>query len=638
MQLLALRSVRALVTPALIFVALASMTLFVWRLQEQHAEALRLRHAEDIATQASRRLQIFLDAQLRLTRLFGRRWAGHETGDFSARRFTEFAGLMFAELEGLERLALFDSDGRLGWVEARVGRPVAQLPLDATVRAEVAGKTKAWLLGPVRSPSGEPELDAVLFLQREGAPAGYLRATFATRALIGACFEHRIRDEFDFLIRDREIVLFHSTTPGALGAPPAARMVSVDFEVRNRRWQMAIAPRVVTPAAEGWAQRLPVGFGLLLSFGLSYLVYLLARRMDLYRRAHAAALAETDERRRAQEAQQASEARYREVFATVTDGLLLVDGGGRIVDANPAAGRMHGCEPEALAGRPVVELLSAATRSAYDDLRRELAAGGHGRAAAQAVRADGETFAVELGAVRLFPGGVADALLIVTDVNERQLVLSQLSALSRKVLVAQEEERARLARDLHDELGQVLTALRLEIDWLSQRGSASPTFDNLVGLVRTATDELRRLCRGLRPPLLDDLGLEPALRLLVDEFRERSGIAVEAELSLAEGAVPVEAALSAYRIVQEALTNVARHAAAKNVRVEARLDHGELRAEIADDGRGFVVSKVDGAGVGLAGMRERASLAGGLMTIDAQPGGGTRVRFRIPVPEQRSRR
>jgi two-component system sensor histidine kinase UhpB len=201
------------------------------------------------------------------------------------------------------------------------------------------------------------------------------------------------------------------------------------------------------------------------------------------------------------------------------------------------------------------------------------------------------------------------------------------------VLQAQEGERARLARDLHDEANQALTGVLLRLQASAQ--DAPPGLrDELRATQAVATramEELVRLARELRPAALDDLGLAAALRTQVDAFGRRGGI--EAELRLDEDAVAGldrDAQLVAYRVVQEGLSNVARHARARCVLVEVVPEGAETVVRVRDDGEGF--DEADpGAGLGLTGMRERAALAGGRLTVRSARGRGTTVELRLPA-------
>jgi two-component system, NarL family, sensor histidine kinase UhpB len=199
------------------------------------------------------------------------------------------------------------------------------------------------------------------------------------------------------------------------------------------------------------------------------------------------------------------------------------------------------------------------------------------------------------------------------------------------VLRAQEEERARLARDLHDEANQALTGVLLRLQATAQDAPAALR-DELRATQAVATqamEELVRLARELRPAALDDLGLAAALRTQVDAFARRAG--VQAELRLEQAAVDAllgEEQLVVYRVVQEGLSNVARHARARHVVVEAVADHGDVVVGVRDNGEGFDPS-VRAGGLGLQGMRERAALAGGRVTIHSSPGRGTTVELRL---------
>jgi signal transduction histidine kinase len=229
--------------------------------------------------------------------------------------------------------------------------------------------------------------------------------------------------------------------------------------------------------------------------------------------------------------------------------------------------------------------------------------------------------------------------LLLRRMEMFRMARDQQALLSRKVLVAQEDERARVSRELHDELGQLLTALRLEMGWLEKRVSAaqedeSEVLQNTVQLVEQATAELRRMCRGLRPPLLDDLGLEPAVNLLVADIQGRSDMEISLDISLDEKKVFIskDVALSTYRIIQESTTNVSRHAEAMKLSVRLEAKPAELTLSVEDDGRGFDMENLGALqGWGLEGMQERANLVGGTIEIHSTRGQGTRVSFRVPL-------
>jgi two-component system, NarL family, sensor histidine kinase UhpB len=185
---------------------------------------------------------------------------------------------------------------------------------------------------------------------------------------------------------------------------------------------------------------------------------------------------------------------------------------------------------------------------------------------------------------------------------------------------AQEEERKRIARELHDEVGQVLTGVMLQLDDADAREA-----------VRQSLDDVRRIARELRPEMLDDLGLLSALRALSNTAAHQ-GLRVERQLDVGDLRLRPEVELAVYRVAQESLTNVMRHADANEVLVALQQVDGALRLVVRDDGRGLPAG--DGqASAGIAGMSERALHLGGRLTVASSPGAGTEVRMDIPLPE-----
>ena len=203
----------------------------------------------------------------------------------------------------------------------------------------------------------------------------------------------------------------------------------------------------------------------------------------------------------------------------------------------------------------------------------------------------------------------------------------------RRVVEAQELERARLARELHDETGQALTSILLGLKSLEDRldsdeGRAAAA--EVRELVVSTLQDVRRLAVELRPSALDDFGLVPALERLTETFATGSGIAVDLEARLGDERLPGEIETTLYRLVQEALTNVLKHAAAARVRVSLTRDAGGVTAVVEDDGSGFDAMARDG-GLGLAGMRERLGIVGGRLTVDSASGRGTTLLAEVPL-------
>jgi signal transduction histidine kinase len=200
----------------------------------------------------------------------------------------------------------------------------------------------------------------------------------------------------------------------------------------------------------------------------------------------------------------------------------------------------------------------------------------------------------------------------------------------RRVVAGQEVERRRLARELHDETGQALTSILLGLRALEE-SSTDANVDELRRLVVNTLQDVRRLAVQLRPKALDDFGLVPALERLVQTFSESSGINVDLEARMGGARLPTDVETTLYRIVQEALTNVVKHAEARNVSILLARRDATVTAVVEDDGRGFDRQAVLAESIGLDGMRERVELHDGRLTIEAAPGSGTTLRVEVPL-------
>jgi signal transduction histidine kinase len=219
--------------------------------------------------------------------------------------------------------------------------------------------------------------------------------------------------------------------------------------------------------------------------------------------------------------------------------------------------------------------------------------------------------------------------------HEQQLAQSEsrLRLLSTRLLNAQEEERRGLSRDLHDELGQVGTAVTLALQRAAQAAPARK--DELIGQALHAAEHLleriHEMAARVRPTMLDDLGLKDAVQNLLSEYERRTGLVARAELRFEPPDVPAVVGENVYRILQEALTNVARHAQAAEVFVELRVTADRVELGVRDRGSGFDPDAADGKRLGLLGMRERAELLGGTFQVRSAPGQGTEVHVVLPL-------
>jgi two-component system sensor histidine kinase UhpB len=240
---------------------------------------------------------------------------------------------------------------------------------------------------------------------------------------------------------------------------------------------------------------------------------------------------------------------------------------------------------------------------------------------------------------------IAEALNAVLD--EVQRYEGQVRALSGALIRAQEEERQRIARELHDDTGQVLTLLLIRLKLLAGEPGAEALATQIAELravVASAIDQVRRLALNLRPPTIDQLGLTSAVRSLVVTFTDSTHLDVTLELPSAQIRLDPERTIAVYRIIQEALTNAAKHAVARHIVVTLGVQWEALAVTIRDDGLGFIpesfanhASRSDGTapGVGLFGMEERARLAGGTLVVHSGPGRGTSVALTLPLrPEE----
>jgi signal transduction histidine kinase len=214
---------------------------------------------------------------------------------------------------------------------------------------------------------------------------------------------------------------------------------------------------------------------------------------------------------------------------------------------------------------------------------------------------------------------------------------AELQALSSRLLKIQEDERRAIARELHDQVGQMLTGLKFQLEAASTAGG-SASQEKLVESIATVADimqHVRQLTQLFRPRVLDDLGLQPALEWHAKQFERQVGIAIALDLTLPANRLPGELETVIFRVTQEALTNIARHAGCKTANVTVTHDQESLLLEITDRGRGFELAPVLARrdSLGLAGLRERVQLAGGKLEIVSRPGEGTRLHAEFPLPQ-----
>lgn len=319
---------------------------------------------------------------------------------------------------------------------------------------------------------------------------------------------------------------------------------------------------------------------------------------------------------------------------------------GYVTGWNAAAARLLGLPAEEMLGRHFCRLYSE-QEMRLNAPERELAHAadfGLYEATEWRARADGSPIRVTWSLARVLGsrGEVTGFLLTMRDVTEAyreqetlRHSLEELRDLASHLHAVREAERGRIAQEMHDELGQTLTCLRMEISALLQDGSpadARETKQLLLGQLDAAIRSMRRLSTELRPRILDELGLSAAVEWQADEFQSRTGIACSLQQPLPEVALDKERSSALFRIFQEALTNVARHSGATRVDVLLAQTPDGITLDIQDDGCGFDPQRSDRRSMGLLGMRERAISFGGRVEVASTPGHGTRVRVSIPTP------
>jgi PAS domain S-box-containing protein len=236
-------------------------------------------------------------------------------------------------------------------------------------------------------------------------------------------------------------------------------------------------------------------------------------------------------------------------------------------------------------------------------------------------------------------GNISRVCGILNDITAVKKAQTQMRRLSGSIMANQEKERSAIARELHDELGQVLTALRMDSVWMYERlkrkdPEASERALTMCRLIDKNIEDVRGMAFRLRPGVLDDLGLVDALEWYTTDFERRTEITCVFE----QDGIPSlndTVSTAAYRIAQEALTNVARHAFASRVAVVLKSQNGILTLAVVDDGKGFDASELsESEGLGVAGMRERATLVGGVLEVNSQPNQGTEVCFKVPIDRE----
>ncbi|MBI5277170.1 MAG: PAS domain-containing sensor histidine kinase [Burkholderiales bacterium] len=356
-------------------------------------------------------------------------------------------------------------------------------------------------------------------------------------------------------------------------------------------------------------------------------------------------LRDVTERIQAEQEQARLAARLSGLLDSAMDAIITVDESQRIILYNRAAEKIFGYSPLQVMGRPLAMLLPQRYRAGHKELVQRFGATGTtsrrmgGTSVIYGQRSTGEEFPMDASISQLESAEGKLFTVILRDVTERVRAQQELAAFAAEASGVREQEKSRIARELHDELAQTLTAIKMDTLWLKDNLSADPqAFDEkvaeMLAMLDQAVASTRRIAADLRPLVLDDLGLMPAIEWLVQTFTQRTGIVCELEadedLELRE-----PYATAVFRMIQESLANVGKHAKASRVDVRVDRRGDDLVLSVQDDGIGFRLDDPrKPQSLGLVGLRERALLLRGEVQVASQPGMGTRIEARIPVPDE----
>ena len=350
------------------------------------------------------------------------------------------------------------------------------------------------------------------------------------------------------------------------------------------------------------------------------------------------------------EALRESEEKFRAIASTAADAIIMMDNEGKVTYWNRAAAKMFGYQADEALGKDLHILIAPARYyAAYRDGFSRFVGTGRGPALDAvteffAARKDRSEFPIEISVSAIMLQGKWHAVGIIRDITERRKAREELESsheqfrrLSAHLQSVREEDRVMIAREIHDELGQALTALKMDISWLSRRlppGNKAliEKAESSMQLIDTTIRTIRRICTELRPEMIDHLGLAAAIEWQAAEFENRTGIKCSVLLEPEELDLGNELAIAVFRVVQEALTNIARYAKATKVDICMVREDGFLTLDVSDNGVGITEEQILGSkSFGLMGIRERMDYFGGVVEITGKSGRGTTIKVRCPL-------
>lgn len=415
-----------------------------------------------------------------------------------------------------------------------------------------------------------------------------------------------------------------SASPAIGASPPKPRSLSLAVAVAA-----ALALLSGLAVAAGWRSGVAIGSLVALSAVTTGLAWIHHRRDAALHSASGRAV-------------DSAAARFAGLLDSAMDAIVTVDEAQNIVLYNQAAEKIFGWPTAQILGRPLAQLIPERFHAEHRaHVTRFGSTGVSNRRMGDGtvlygLRADGQEFPMEASISQLATADGRLFTVILRDVTQRVRAQEDLSAFAAEAHAIREGEKTRIARELHDELAQSLTALKMDTIWLRDHLSATPEpiaakLGGMLSMLDTTVAATRRIASDLRPLLLDDLGLVPAIEWLVHNFTQRTGVActlaADDELQLQE-----PYATAVFRIVQESLANVAKHAQATQVQVQVDRSPHAVILRVSDNGQGFAVAAPRKPhSLGLMGLRERAQLLKGSIVIESAPGRGTRIEVQIPL-------
>lgn len=358
-----------------------------------------------------------------------------------------------------------------------------------------------------------------------------------------------------------------------------------------------------------------------------------------------ALVSEITERMQTEQAFRLSEGRLAGILDIAEDAIIVIDDNRTIALFNQGAVKLFGYEPDEILGQSLDQLLPERLRVDHSHHIEGFARGAaSARRMAQrqdvfGLKKDGTEFPAEASISKLTVGQKTTFTVILRDITDRLRTEHQLQSLTTQLMTAQEEERRRISRELHDDINQRLALLAIEMGRMETHPSVSAdaarqVFQSLAQRLAAISDDVRSMAYKFHPSLLDDLGLSAALTHLANEFSVNTGIKTVVVQEEFGDPLPQEITSCLYRIAQESLANVTKHAQASRVELELTCDGQEVTLSIHDSGVGFDLDRIRNhhLGLGLVNMRERVRSVHGRLEIQAEPGQGTHIIVQIPLP------